>query len=381
VSGNSDVGGLGGGNDGSVVACFWDTQTSGRATSAGGTGKTTADMQTAKTFIGWGGCGPLWTIDEGRDYPHLAWENMAGQVIAGPTYGGGMGTARAPYLIFTAEQLNSIGLASCHWDKRFKLMADIDLTGFDGKDGRPNFNIVAPGFMSEYLGFVGTPFMGVLDGNGHRISHLAGRGMLFGMLGDGGQIKNLGMVDVKMTGSAPLVWYNAGSVIQCYSTGTVSGNWDVGGLVGWNLGTVTHCYSTATVSGTAYVGGLVGRNGCLNGVNGSYRLEGTISHCYSVGRVSDNAGAGGLVGSNECGSTTNSFWNTQTSGQATSAGGTGKTTAEMQTAKTFLDAGWDFVGETANGTEDIWWILEGKDYPRLWWELKEKQSAATDGGN
>jgi hypothetical protein len=24
--------------------------------------------------------------------------------------------------------------------------------------------------------------------------------------------------------------------------------------------------------------------------------------------------------------------------------------------------------QTANGTEDIWWILEGKDYPRLWWE-------------
>jgi hypothetical protein len=40
-----------------------------------------------------------------------------------------------------------------------------------------------------------------------------------------------------------------------------------------------------------------------------------------------------------------------------------------QEASTFLDAGWDFVGETANGTEDIWWILEGKDYPRLWWEL------------
>jgi len=59
---------------------------------------------------------------------------------------------------------------------------------------------------------------------------------------------------------------------------------------------------------------------------------------------------------------------TQTSGQANSTGGTGKTTAEMQTATTFLEAGWDFVGETANGTEDIWWILEGQDYPRLWWE-------------
>ena len=62
------------------------------------------------------------------------------------------------------------------------------------------------------------------------------------------------------------------------------------------------------------------------------------------------------------------FWDIQTSGQATSACGTGRTTAEMQTAKTFLDAGWDFVCETANGTEDIWWILEGKGYPRLWWQ-------------
>ncbi|MHC4541577.1 MAG: hypothetical protein ACYTEK_25230 [Planctomycetota bacterium] len=32
------------------------------------------------------------------------------------------------------------------------------------------------------------------------------------------------------------------------------------------------------------------------------------------------------------------------------------------------EAGWDFLGETANDTDDIWWILEGKDYPRLWWE-------------
>jgi len=35
----------------------------------------------------------------------------------------------------------------------------------------------------------------------------------------------------------------------------------------------------------------------------------------------------------------------------------------------FLGAGWDFADETENGTEDIWWIDEGKDYPRLWWEL------------
>ena len=98
--------------------------------------------------------------------------------------------------------------------------------------------------------------------------------------------------------------------------------------------------------------------------------------CYSTGAVSGNGSVGGLVGSITFdgaggGAVTDCFWDTQISGQTTSAGGTGKTTAEMQTAKTFLEAGWDFVGETANGTEDLWWILEGKDYPRLWWELLE----------
>ncbi len=41
----------------------------------------------------------------------------------------------------------------------------------------------------------------------------------------------------------------------------------------------------------------------------------------------------------------------------------------MQTASTFLEAGLDFVDEVEDGTDDIWWILEGQDYPRLWWEL------------
>jgi hypothetical protein len=41
----------------------------------------------------------------------------------------------------------------------------------------------------------------------------------------------------------------------------------------------------------------------------------------------------------------------------------------MQTASTFLGAGWDFVDETENGTEDIWNIFEGVDYPKLAWQL------------
>jgi len=40
----------------------------------------------------------------------------------------------------------------------------------------------------------------------------------------------------------------------------------------------------------------------------------------------------------------------------------------MHTASTFLEDGWDFIDETTNGTEDIWRIDEGQDYPRLSWE-------------
>ena len=46
-----------------------------------------------------------------------------------------------------------------------------------------------------------------------------------------------------------------------------------------------------------------------------------------------------------------------------------ETSVKMHTTSVFLEAGWDFVNETENGTEDIWWMLEGQDYPRLWREL------------
>ncbi len=52
---------------------------------------------------------------------------------------------------------------------------------------------------------------------------------------------------------------NSGTVSECYSTGSVSGGWYVGGLVGENYyGTVSECYSVGSVSGSGNVGGLVG---------------------------------------------------------------------------------------------------------------------------
>ena len=147
----------------------------------------------------------------------------------------------------------------------------------------------------------------------------------------------------------------AGTIKKCHSASEVSTNGDyVGGLVGRNYSSaIENCYSTGKVSGYDRVGGLVGNN------------EGGINNCYSAGQVSGNGDyAGGLVGYEEDGTVNDSFWDVNTSGEPNSAGGEGKTTAQMQTMSTFTDAGWDFVGETQNGVNDIWTIFEG-DYPKL----------------
>ena len=85
-------------------------------------------------------------------------------------YSGGMGEPNDPYLIYTAEQMNEIGLHEEDWDKHFKLMADIDLSGYTGTD----FNMIAApkegvdggsGRLNE------EHFSGVFDGDGHMISN------------------------------------------------------------------------------------------------------------------------------------------------------------------------------------------------------------------
>jgi len=81
--------------------------------------------------------------------------------------------------------------------------------------------------------------------------------------------------------------------------------------------------------------------------------------------VSGTSYVGGLVGCNEhYGTVCNSFWDVETSGMTSSAGGTGKTTDNMKNVRTFTDitwsegltSPWDFVGNPYDdvGNEDIW---------------------------
>jgi len=301
-------------------------------------------------------------------------------------YGGGTGESDLPYLIYTVEHLNTISAETNDWDKHFKLMADIDLFNY-----RYIAAVIAADVDPCEPGFQGMSFTGVLDGNGHKISNLTiTSGDYVGLFGQtelGAEIKDLRITDVNITGSdyvGGFVGFSKGNISTCYCTGTISGDQRVGGITGRNWSNnITACYSTATITANSDAGGIAANNygsitNCYNiGAISSYRDAaglvgenyGTIDKCYSIGAVSGDSRSGGLVSYNwSDGGIVSGFWDTETSGQSTSDGGTGKTTAEMQTASTFFEAGWDFEDETTNGTEDIWWILEGQDYPRLWWQ-------------
>ncbi len=249
-------------------------------------------------------------------------------------------------------------------------------------------------------------FTGTFDGNGHTVTGLkinrpsTSYVSLFRCIS--GTVKNVGLIDSSVTGNdytGGLIGQNNGTITNCYATGAVSSDYlNVGGLIGWNNGTITNCYSTGAVSGDNSVGGLIGRNyngtitncystGAVTGndytggligqnyggtITNCYatsavsgddttggligrNYNGTITNCYSTGAVSGNYYTGGLIGRNYNGTYNDDFWDTDTSGQATSAGGTGKTTVQMKQQATFTN--WDF--------SSVWDIMEELTYPWL----------------
>ena len=342
----------------------------------------------------------------------------------GAQYDGGSGTADDPYRIRTPEQMNAIGANPGDWNKHFKLMADIDLSAYTGTA----FHIIGTGSPFDV---VTNPFTGVFDGNGRSISNFTytSTGVnaigLFGNVGGvSAEIRDLRLIgptvsagsgdyvgalagvfaDGKITNCCVeggnvsgrlyvgvLVGLNEGMILECCSSGGVWGDWYVGGLVGdLGDGKVTECYCTVSVSGNRNVGGLVGKTSDENSViMNSYATgpvagglyvgglvgeveRGAANKCFSAGPVSGNQYAGGLVGNiRALGRVLHSFWDTQSSGQPTSAGGTGKTTDQMQTMSTFTPSGWDFF--------NVWTICEGTNYPVLFWQIPPGDFRCPDG--
>jgi hypothetical protein len=254
------------------------------------------------------------------------------------------------YLINDVNDFKSLLAFGQDAGLKFRLKNDLDL------GSEPNFYI-------PYLG-------GEFDGNGHRISSLSfnfdfvSNVGLFGYLASGGKVTRVGVENADIAGEwgvAGLVGATVGSVSNSYSTGRVTGINEVGGLVGWNKATVSNSYSSSSVTGSWGVGGLMGLN-----------HQGTVNNAYSTGRVTGTGDGpvGGLVGEN-WGAVTNSFWNTETTGQAASTGGTGKTTAAMQNIATFSGAGWNIIAianPDMRNPSYIWNIVDVETYPFLSWQ-------------
>ena len=143
-------------------------------------------------------------------------------------------------------------------------------------------------------------YIGTFDGDGKTVSGLflndsnADYVGLFGLIGSGGTVKNVGVVDsyfkanYRVGGLCGENYY--GTISNCYNTGTVSCKVStdlevyIGGVCGINFcGTITNCHNTGAVSGEyqgkdetkmVFAGGVCGEN-----------LDGTIVNCYNTGTV------------------------------------------------------------------------------------------------
>ncbi len=170
-----------------------------------------------------------------------------------------------------------------------------------------------------------------------------------------GSVSGTGSINCHIGG---LLGYNAGSITESYAmTGEVTGNTEVGGLVGDNAGgSITNSYATGKVIGTTNVGGLVARNY----FNESSNSAPSNTNCYATGQVTGTTNVGGLVGVTSH-NPSNSYYNSETTGQSDTGKGTPLTTSELKMLTTF--SGWDFTATTG-----VWKITENVTYPLLQWQ-------------
>ena len=148
----------------------------------------------------------------------------------------------------------------------------------------------AGGFLSwTPIGNYSKQYTGTFDGNGKTISGLYFNNSdtyyvgLFGYVGSGGNISNVGVVDSYFGGKTSVgsvCGQNGGTIQNCYNTGSVTGMYYVGSVCGRNDGTIQNGYNTGSVSGTQYVGGVCGASSKI------------ITNCY----FDSNNYGGGAVG-------------------------------------------------------------------------------------
>ncbi len=211
-----------------------------------------------------------------------------GQTATAPA---GSGTQADPYQIATLDNLYWVTQNSSSWGSYFIQTANIDASSSSTWDG-------GQGFLP--IGSLSSNFTGNYNGQNYTINGLFINRTykqdigFFGVVNNA-TISNVGLNNVDITAD-----YQVGALVgtiqgtttisNCYSTGSVTAPWTVGGLLGAVLSgsaTISNSYSSCTINGGAPAGGFTG----------SIESSSSISNCYSTGAVSGNEVTGGFVGS------------------------------------------------------------------------------------
>ncbi len=271
----------------------------------------------------------------------------------------GSGVQGDPFLVSTAYELQTVGE---NVSADYRLTADIEANATASWNNQSG---VPLGF--DPIGTSTTPFSGSFDGNEHLIRNLTvdrpdtDRVGLFGQVGTDGTVDSVGLQNVSVTGRnivGGVTGQQNGNLSGVWSTGTVSGDDTVGGLVGFmnDASRLKGSYSTAAVGDGNQIGGLVGFK----------NTDGRIEQTYAAGNVSGSGSVGGLVaGGSGSDRVSQSYWDTNETGPTDSFAGTPVTTDEL----TGVDS------ESRAFAFDTNWIATDS-YPRLQWEVDDYSLSA-----
>ena len=146
-----------------------------------------------------------------------------------------------------------------------------------------------------------------------------------------------------------------GTIENSYASGDVYANTGAGGLIGADWGGYGHVLSsmsTGIVTGTEKVGGFVGEtSGYTPFIGGNFFDADKNPGLPEIGNHADP----NIVAA---------------------------TTADLYDVQTFISNGWDFAGETQNGSDDYWAMPSVEGYPVLAFQiLPEPSLPAFSGGD
>ena len=336
--GDGSAGGLVGsqGGNSATTASYWDTQTSRLTTSAGGIGKTTAELQSPTSNSGiyrtWDAT--VWDFGDQDEYPTLRNVGTGDTQPPTPTVDydtdddGLIEVSNLAQLDAIRYDLDGDGAVDLSYDSGsyaaafsnavanmgcptagcvgYELIADLDFdTNGNGRADAGDaywgggagwwpigeVSVLCVSFVDGggSCEEVREPFGGAFDGNGYIISNLYidqpradGIG-LFGVTGASSVVQRVGVVSANIVGNSKV-----GALIGSNEGGNVRNNYATGSITGRGVSNALDYDSGST-------GGLVGLN------------KGTITASWSTAAVVADKEGGGLVGSNFHGTVARSY--------------------------------------------------------------------------